>query len=183
MGLDMYLKAETYVGGWNHGKHATYDELCRITGITPCDGSPSFSVSATVGYWRKANAIHRWFVNHVQGGEDDCRNANVSREQLGDLRDACNQVLNSVETVPGDVGEGTTFHHDGRVDHHSRGGLVVANAAVAEGVLPTQSGFFFGKTGYDEDYLADLRDTVAIVDRVLGDLALKDCEFTYQSSW
>jgi hypothetical protein len=24
-----------------------------------------------VGYWRKANAIHRWFVEHVQDGNDD----------------------------------------------------------------------------------------------------------------
>lgn len=26
-----------------------------------------------VAYWRKANAVHRWFVNNVQGGVDDCK--------------------------------------------------------------------------------------------------------------
>ena len=25
-----------------------------------------------VGYWRKANAIHGWFVRNVQNGKDDC---------------------------------------------------------------------------------------------------------------
>jgi hypothetical protein len=44
------------------------------------------------GSWRKANAIHRWFVENVQHGNDDCGLYQVSREQLQAL-------LRSVETV------------------------------------------------------------------------------------
>ena len=42
-----------------------------------------------VMYWRKANAIHKWFVDNVQGGEDDCREYPVSNDQLIELRDTC----------------------------------------------------------------------------------------------
>jgi hypothetical protein len=47
-----------------------------------------------VGYWRKANQIHRWFVQNVQNGVDDCGEYKVTAEQLIQLRDECNQVLN-----------------------------------------------------------------------------------------
>ena len=50
-------------------------------------------------------------------------------------------------------------------------------------MLPTRSGFFFGGTEYDEFYLRDLKDTVEILDRVLGDPLLEDCDFLYQASW
>lgn len=50
--------------------------------------------SDEVGYWRKANQIHRWFVQNVQNGVDDCGEYKVTEEQLIELRDTCNQVLN-----------------------------------------------------------------------------------------
>jgi len=46
-----------------------------------------------VGYWRKANAIHGWFVDHVQDGEDDQRLAPVSVGDLQTLRDTITAVL------------------------------------------------------------------------------------------
>jgi hypothetical protein len=44
-------------------------------------------------YWRKANAIHKWFVDNVQGGKDECNEHFVSIEQLTKLRDVCAAVL------------------------------------------------------------------------------------------
>ncbi len=35
-----------------------------------------------VGYWRKANQIHNWFVKNVQGGVDDCGYYGVTKEKL-----------------------------------------------------------------------------------------------------
>ncbi len=29
-------------------------------------------IQEEVAYWRKANAIHKWFVENVQDGQDDC---------------------------------------------------------------------------------------------------------------
>lgn len=193
MGLDMYLYAEKYVGGWKHNRESRgpkarsevslFDKLTTLTGITPTPDAPSFQLKATVGCWRKANAIHRWFVENVQDGVDECQNSYVEREQLAELRDACRKVLDSIETVPGKVGEGRTYYSDGRVEHHTRDGEVVAQVGIAAAVLPTTAGFFFGKTDYDEDYLSDLRDTVKIIDDALNNPALADCTFYYHASW
>ena len=46
-----------------------------------------------VGYWRKANHIHRWFVENVQNGQDDCGAYPVSPEQLDRLLRTCRRVL------------------------------------------------------------------------------------------
>jgi hypothetical protein len=183
MGLDMYLFAEKHVNGWEGSKDPQFDALVALFKVTPDSGSPSFLVSATVGYWRKANAIHRWFVDRVQEGKDECQRSYVSKEQLHSLRADCRKVLDSVEAVQGQVSQGTTYHADGRVEHHTKTGEVVAQAGVAEKILPTQAGFFFGKTEYDENYLADLRDTIDIIDRALEHPALEGCDFYYEASW
>jgi hypothetical protein len=40
-------------------------------------------------YWRKANQIHAWFVDNVQGGVDECELTEVSAEQLEKLLNLC----------------------------------------------------------------------------------------------
>lgn len=45
-----------------------------------------------VAYWRKFNALHRWFVENVQNGVDDCGDYPVSREALMKLLEVLEQV-------------------------------------------------------------------------------------------
>ena len=49
-------------------------------------------VEVTCAYWRKANQIHKWFVDNVQNGEDDCGDYYVSHEKLKELRETCRQA-------------------------------------------------------------------------------------------
>jgi hypothetical protein len=185
MGLDMYLKANKYIGGWEHtpeDERKLYSALREATGVTPIYNSPVFAVTATVGYWRKANAIHRWFVENVQDGEDNCRDYYVSREQLMELRDLCQKALDKAQTVEGEVCTGVSYSSEGR-KVLTQSGKIVTNPEAMEELLPTQEGFFFGSTEYDEFYLQDLRDTIEIVNRVLSDPALKGWDFEYRSSW
>lgn len=44
-------------------------------------------------YWRKSNAIHNWFVQNVQNGDDDCRSYMVTRSMLQELKKDCKEVL------------------------------------------------------------------------------------------
>ena len=104
-----------------------------------------------VGYWRKANQIHKWFVDNVQDGVDDCGDYKVTKEQLIELHNRCNQVLND---------------HD-----------------LAESLLPSQSGFFFGSTDYDEGYYSDLEDTKRIIDDILEYKSECLDNLYYSSSW
>jgi uncharacterized protein YneR len=51
------------------------------------------TIQFKVGQWRKANHIHKWFVDNVQSGEDDCREYSVSRESLQELKELCLNVM------------------------------------------------------------------------------------------
>ena len=55
------------------------------------DGYPR--IREEVAYWRKANAIHRWFVKNVQDGEDDCEvHRELTKDDLLTLRDLAHEV-------------------------------------------------------------------------------------------
>lgn len=98
MGLDMYLNAKAYVKDWAHNfPNGEIPETTVAQVTAKLLGLPSginvTTVAAEGMYWRKANAIHRWFVENVQGGEDECEPHEVSRRQLQELIDLCKEVL------------------------------------------------------------------------------------------
>jgi hypothetical protein len=93
MGLDMYLSAKKRF--YSEDGNA-FDYLLKAANLEKsdvCKGYVSSSVSFEIGYWRKANAIHGWFVEHVQCEEDDCSEYYVRREDLETLRALCQEVL------------------------------------------------------------------------------------------
>lgn len=98
MGLDMYLSAKKYVSNFDFNLqekelNAKIKELMGLTGFD--EDNNSIYVEMGVGYWRKANAIHQWFVDNVQDGDDDCGNYYVPNEQLIELRDLCIKTIES----------------------------------------------------------------------------------------
>jgi hypothetical protein len=98
MGLDMYLSAKKYYSGgeWHPEENRKqFQELLDKSGIAQYVATdlPSVQLEVSIGYWRKANAVHQWFVDNCQNGEDDCRYAYVGREQLEELKALCQQVL------------------------------------------------------------------------------------------
>ena len=44
-------------------------------------------------YWRKANAIHGWFVDTVQGGKDECQLTEINWPDLLNLKSLCLAAL------------------------------------------------------------------------------------------
>jgi hypothetical protein len=59
--------------------------------------------------------------------------------------------------------------------------LALKEKDKAEALLPTQSGFFFGSTEFDEWYWQDVTSTIEIIDKCLK---MDDTwSFKYQSSW
>lgn len=95
----MYLRAEKYVSGrgffGGDEEIALYHELVEKTGLGDIvdPETPSGSITLTVAYWRKANAIHDWFVQKCQNGVDECQLTYVSRGQLEDLRTLCLRAI------------------------------------------------------------------------------------------
>jgi len=99
MGLDMYLSARRYTSNYRHAgeeENEFYKKILGAAGVKPFDlddGAPSASLSITVVYWRKANAIHAWFVDNVQEGVDECEEHHCEREKLQELRDLCVRAI------------------------------------------------------------------------------------------
>jgi len=137
-----------------------------------------------VGYWRKANQIHAWFVEHVQDGIDDCDyHHEVTQEILEELLEVCKTVLENSKLVDGKVFNGYTINKDGTKNNEYVDGKIIKNCSVAQDLLPTTSGFFFGCTEYDEYYIQDLKNTISIVTKVLETTDFETQMIYYVSSW
>jgi len=164
MGLDMYLclrKREYHSGGaWRpeaEKKLAKYPkELEAFEEEIKQVNFPSVSIDTDyqIGYWRKANAIHKWFVEHCADGVDNCQDIYVSVQKAKDLLNACNEVI---------------------ADH-----------SLAKSELPTQDGFFFGSTKYDEYYYEDIVYTKEILEKVIAFVESEEGQhyrIIYHASW
>ena len=92
MGLDMYLNAEHYVSDYDEKGQ----EIARAIQRVDAGGLQAFrpkNITFELGYWRKANAIHNWFVKELQEGKDECQTTYVPLEKLAELKDLCERVL------------------------------------------------------------------------------------------
>ena len=148
MGLDMYLKRKVYL--------YKFDKLLPIN-LKNDDGdhveiSKDDTLICEIGYWRKANAIHKWFVDNCNNGDEECncKDIFVSADSLRCLLADCKEVME--------------------------------NRNKAEEILPTQSGFFFGSTNYDECYFDDIEKTIEIIEEVFRKYP-NDGYFFYEASW
>ena len=139
------------------------------------------NIAFEVGYWRKANHIHKWFVDNVQNGIDDCKRYFVEREELKELLEICKQVLKETELIEGKVQNGYKIDKDGKQVPILEDGKTVKDSSVAESLLPVQSGFFFGNEEYNEWYINDIKDTIDIIDKCLK--LPENWYFYYRSSW
>jgi hypothetical protein len=108
--------------------------------------------SNQIGYFRKVNFLVKYFEK-VTGFEiANLTPIRVSREDIEDLKDKCEDVL--------------------------------ADFSLADKLLPTKDGFFFGSTDYDENYIEDVKEVKDWCDSAL-DLfdTLADDEYIEFSIW
>jgi hypothetical protein len=91
MGLDMYLDARRSLSTWDIDKelHTQVNELVTSLGFN----MEVKEITFRAVYWRKANAIHRWFVTNVQDGVDDCGTYEVPVEKLNELLIVIDDIL------------------------------------------------------------------------------------------
>lgn len=180
MGLDMYLtkKVEVYKKagrfhslvsgateleeGVEQAKFFIEDNNERIEISSNCI---SFGIDEI--YWRKANAIHSWFVTHVQNGNDDCAPYPLYEDKLIELRDVCKSIIEEEK-------------------EHGRDRAI----ELGKELLPTSDGFFFGDTSYDDYYFDTVEETYDEIVRIIktdevapGKGYYTDIFYEYRSSW
>lgn len=158
----MYLTKRTYVRNSTYRPNPEKEYAITVTrGGKPFTAIKPERVTYVIEkimYWRKANAIHGWFVQNCQGGRDECQETEVSADDLAKLRDTVAAILTTDDPA--------------------------ARDALARETLPPKDGFFFGSTEIDEDYYQDLRDTHTALFNALNELEYGvDAYFYYQSSW
>ena len=193
MGLDMYLAKKMYVKNYDHMKPKDKHKVTvKLGGKLRKDINPDkvSYVTEEVMYWRKANHIHKWFVDNVQGGKDDCAEYFVSREQLEVLLADCKRVLASSKLIPGKVANGYRYGKNASGEYVKEAiledGKVIEDPTAAQDILPCQEGFFFGHTEYDEWYLKAVEETVRVLEEELKVVEKADgwpASYYYQSSW
>ena len=101
MGLDMYLWRKTYIGAsWERREITGTIEIRQQGKKIPLQASRLHEITEEVMYWRKANAIHNWFVQNVQDGLDDCKEWFVPVEKLVALCRTLRRVMYKHELAP-----------------------------------------------------------------------------------
>lgn len=211
----MYLYAEKYnrVRFNENDPKLKGDELMEKLGYEgkyTLEGG-GFEYKVPVAYWRKANQIHRYFIeiekknfknswayarlktyfeddtkvidpekdkvleDIVNQLSDTCTPIHVSREDLTNLLEICNSIARDFTT------------HEECYDYWK---TEDPEFAKMKEELPTQSGFFFGNTEYDEYYFWDILDTKKMLTKILEDfpegeriLGEYDYDFIYRASW
>lgn len=134
-----------------------------------------------VAYWRKANHIHKWMVDNIQANNDDCGYYEIPKEKLEELKGICERVYESLKDSETMKKKIHTGWENGKATYAEID--VFIHTELAEELLPTQEGFFFGSTDYDEWYLDGLRETIDQITNILKETDFKKDYIVYTSSW
>ena len=166
MGLDMYL--------------------CKVNGDT----------IEEVGYWRKANAIHKYFVDTLQDGEDDCRQSFVDKETFEDLHEKCRSIVKSAEKIGLNMNDGRkdgddvicmdySWDENEKILEERKGTKKYADLIeLCKNTLPSGSGFFFGSTEYDLWYIMQIGYTYHLINDIISKWDdRKESNYFYTCSW
>ena len=183
MGLDMYLEGsfsrrayvqptdQQYVD-MREGKEVTVEKSQALIDALESTGLQNAPIEHEWNHltyvfpiwtWRKANQIHKWFVDNVQEGNDNCQRHWVTKEKLIELSELIDEILEIEDPTE--------------------------KVAKAKELLPTDiEGCFFGSEEYDDWYFENLEDTKKVLDKVFAYNATAESghcfdNFYYQSSW
>jgi hypothetical protein len=183
MGLDMYLEGSfskrAYIqptdqqyADMREGKEVTVEKSQALIDALEATGLQNAPIEHEWNHltyvfpiitWRKANQIHKWFVDNVQEGDDNCQRHYVSESDLEELLEIINEILEIKDPIER---KAKAFH-----------------------TLPTDiEGCFFGSEDYGDWYFEQLEDTKKVLDKLFAYNATAEAghcfdNFYYQSSW
>lgn len=163
MGLDMYFYARktTYksFSEWDQNRkvdETNYPKDLKIFSDYIYDRNFKSVETETryqIGYFRKFNALHSYIVRTFANGEDNCQDIFLSQEDVVKIKAALDSVLET------------------------------PTEESAKELLPTQSGFFFGGTDYDEFYFEDVKDAADLMQSFLDNFDFENYQLVYRASW
>lgn len=163
MGLDMYFYARktTYksFSEWDQNRkvdETNYPKDLKIFSDYIYDRNFKSVETETryqIGYFRKFNALHSYIVKTFANGVDNCQDIILYKEDVEKIKKVLDDVL-----------EANTEEK-------------------AKELLPTQSGFYFGGTDYDEFYFEDVKDAADLMQSFLDNFDFENYQLVYRASW
>ena len=164
MGLDMYF----YARKTTYKSFSKWDESNSVDETNYPEDLKTFSdyiydrnfksvqteTRYQIGYFRKFNALHSYIVKTFADGIDNCQDIILYKEDVEQIKKVLDDVLNAHQQVE-----------------------------KAKELLPTQSGFFFGGTDYDEYYFEDVKDAADLMQSFLDNFDFENYQLVYQASW
>ena len=172
MGLDMYLDRKRVL---------SWEDQIKMKEEMKVE-NPVISVEEEVAYWRKANQINKFFMKRDIDGEG--RQAKVDINDLKELLKICKRLKRELKLVDGKIHTGTKYTKEGGVEEMYADGKIIANKELAEELLPTEAGFFFGSTDYDEWYYKQIVETIPVLEKIISEHNdAYDMEYSYYASW
>lgn len=157
MGLDMYL----YIGN-TFSKYSPVDGNDKVKSVAKMLNAEDFIKEDGIQFANVKLQVAYW------------RKSNAVHQYFVDTcaegKDECQEIYVGLENLE---------------DLKNRCEKILENHDLASELLPTQSGFFFGSTEYDEYYFKDLKDTIKQITPVIERLKDKNCmwDVYYQASW
>ena len=112
----------------------------------------------------------------------NCDYAEISKEQLEELKKTCEIVAKKCKLIPSKIVKVNVLTKDG-IKQKRQFSKKVINKKVAEKYLPTMEGFFFGGTEYDDYYIADVKHTIEEIDKVLKETDFDKYIVEYNCWW
>ena len=164
MGLDMYFYTRKTI----YKSFSKWDKPDRANEVNYPEDLKTFSdyiydrnfksvqteISYQIGYFRKFNALHSYIVKTFANGVDNCQDIILYKEDVEQIKKVLDDVLNAHQQVE-----------------------------KAKELLPTQSGFFFGGTDYDEFYFEDVKDATDLMQNLLDNFDFEKYQLVYRASW
>ncbi len=185
MGLDLGLKkvilvdaselldaAEKYESTERKSHHMSVKQLAKEMSTVIEKDFYSAKVTVDVAYWRKANQIFEWFNEHASMKGEDDTDFDVTEDEIIALYKLCKYLSETLKLVEGKVIVERKIGRNGKEEVTYGVGEVLDEASqkIAQEMLPTQAGFFFGSTEYDKWYLEDVKSTVAQLEPIVKDI-------------
>lgn len=185
MGLDQRLFKKTYIKNWDYMKPEDRHEVTVTKNGSIVDHIKPERVAYVieeVATWRKANQIQKWIEDNVysDNGDHNGEEIWVSRDTLAELLQTINTVLKASKLIKGKIANGQTLVN-GEWQDNLEDGEYIEDSSVAQKLLPTGEGFFFGSTNYDQWYYQDLEYTRDILTELLDEAPNGD--LYYEADW
>lgn len=177
MGLDMYLYKHTYIDNWENDppeKKVTVKITIGKIEYKDIDSKTISHIVSEVGYWRKFNALHNWFIENCGNGDDNCRDIYVPKSKLEELRTILSEVKELLKE------KYYTYNEQNERE------CEYLNSDKIKEIFPPSPGFFFGSQEIDTYYENNVINTLTLLDEILEPKISNpqlNCDFYYRSSW